>query len=77
MEKKGHLLRIEPKIKERLAELGVSQGWLSRMMSLDRGTINRYCNGNLLPHFERCLEMAVFLACHVEDLWILKDSEKP
>jgi len=76
MEKKGYLLRIEPRIKERLAQLRISQAWLARIMNIDRGTINRYCNGNLIPHLDRCLEIANMLACHVDDLWVLRNLEK-
>jgi DNA-binding XRE family transcriptional regulator len=59
----------ETRIKERLAELGKSQAWLSCIMGIGRRHINRLCNGLAFPCIYRAVKIAAFLKCDLEDLW--------
>ena len=62
---------IEVKIKERLDELGKSQGWLARATRKRSSYINRLANGKIEnPRLSICLHISEILNCTVNDLWV-------
>jgi len=59
------------KIRERLVEIGRSQGWLARQTGYSTEYINRIVNGKLKnPGIEACKKIAKILGRMVEELWV-------
>jgi len=64
----------ETRIKERLAKLGKSQAWLSRVSGIDQRQISRLCSGRVSPGIYCAAEIVSLLKCDMEDLWKKRDT---
>ena len=59
---------IGDNIKSELKEANMTQRELSEYSRIDRATVNKYVNGELMPTIINLNNMAVALCCRPEDL---------
>jgi putative transcriptional regulator len=55
-------------IKERLAELGVTQSWLAGELDMEFRSVSRYVNNHRQPSLDKLFEIAKILKVNVKDL---------
>lgn len=67
-------VRLVPRIRERLAELGRRPVWLSEQTGIDQGALTRIMNGKPV-NLMTALNIAAALNQRVELLWITKEVE--
>jgi len=57
-------------VKERLQEIGKSQGWLSQKIGIQRTYLNKICNAKSIPLVSTTDKIAKALGVPIEFLWI-------
>jgi len=57
-------------LKQRLAMLGKSQGWLSRETGITINHVNKIVNGYYNPQLLSAKKIAKALNCMIDDLWL-------
>ena len=59
----------QPRIKEKLSALGMTQHDLARAVGVHESYLNKVLNGRMMPKIEMALRIANALGCTVEELW--------
>lgn len=67
-------VKIVPKIRERLHEMGRSPKWLSEQTGIDPAAISRICGGRLV-HLETAFSIAAALGQPIEKIWVAEEVE--
>lgn len=73
----GMVVRVEPRIKGRRQEAGLSQEGLARRVECSAVTIGKLERGEDMPRLLMAMRIARALGCRVEDLWVLSEVESP
>lgn len=58
------------RIKERLAEIGMTREEFGRKLGVAESMVSKYINAMHIPKVDRALKIARILECKVEELWI-------
>ena len=60
------------RIKERLKEIGKSQGWLASYSGLKKEYVSSLATGRIKnPHLLTLIKISRALRCSIEDIWII------
>ena len=60
-------------LKMMLTLKNISQGKLAKMSGIDRGTVSRYCNGDIMPSLKNAVNIASALGCKLDDLVTIEE----
>lgn len=58
------------KIKERLEEKGIKQGWIAKQIGISKTTLSKYVNGNRKIKYETAVKIAELLDCKPDDIFL-------
>jgi plasmid maintenance system antidote protein VapI len=67
-------IKIVPRIRERLAEMGRRPHWLSEQTSIDPSSLTRIMNGKGVT-LDTAFAISAALGRTIEQLWIIKEVE--
>ena len=61
-------------LKSLMDDRGISQNELARRMRVDKTTVSRYMNKQMLPTVKKLINMCVVLKCSADDLLPMYES---
>ncbi|MHB8278701.1 MAG: helix-turn-helix transcriptional regulator [Candidatus Humimicrobiaceae bacterium] len=58
------------KLKEKIIEKGIKQGWLAEQIGISETTFSKYVNGSRKIKYETALKIAKLLDCNPDDIFL-------
>ena len=55
-------------LKTMLRIYDISQAKLAKLTNIDKGTISRYCKGEIMPTLKNVLNIAAVIGCELDEL---------
>lgn len=64
--------QVNVRLKEALAEKGRSQGWLAKVVGMERVYVSKVANGHTIPNIYNALRISRAIGVPIERIWVFE-----